>query len=141
MCIAISCMGLNTVIWLLKSHAIMDTNEFKAITDFLSSNESGKSWPDSVLSHSDVKTAKRNFRAKCSKFSVVNGTLHYNHKKHGPVRVILTTEKHRILQACHSDPASGHIGINKTMEKISSRYYWPGSVYNDVETFIGKHRG
>ena len=88
-------------------------------------------WPNGM--------AKRNVRRKCAAFTLISGTLHCHHKKHGDVRVIQQSEKNQILHACHSVPTSGHFGVNKTTQKSVSRYFWP-SLYKDVEDFIGKSR-
>ena len=118
----------------LHSITIMDSQEHRDYFNFLESPDECRSWPSHVKSKND----KRNFRQKCDKFVVVNGTLHYKHKKHGHVRVVLDTEKDTILQACHKSPADGgHFGINKTTAKITERYYWP-SQYKDIEEYIGK---
>jgi len=61
--------------------------------------------------------------------------LYYKHKKHGPVRVVKPEEVPVILRACHSDPLSGHQGINRTWEKVKRRYYWP-SMMKAVEDYI-----
>ena len=61
----------------------------------------------------------------------------YQHKKHGSLRVIRDVEKQQILEACHSAPTSGHLGVNKTANKVITRYYWP-SHYKDIEEYIGK---
>ena len=113
----------------------MDEIDCKEISDFLQSRTAQvRTWPKNKNS----KNSKRNFRQKCSNFALANGTLHYNHKKHGPVRVIKGDEKDTILQACHDSPGDGgHFGINKTTDKIVERYYWPG-MYEDIETYIGK---
>lgn len=124
--------------WLFISFFTMDIRETEEIIAFLNSNVDRKVWPESVKTKQDIKLAKRNFRAKCSKFCVVEGTLHYMHKKHGSLRVIHKSEKDQVLKACHSDPTGGHMGVNKTLQKVNTRYYWTGSVMKDVQDFIGK---
>ena len=57
---------------------------------------------------------------------VSGGTLLYNHKTFGLVRVIKDTEKNAIFKVWHTDTASGHQGINRTALKVKERYYWPG---------------
>ena len=52
--------------------------------------------------------------------------------KHGNLRVIKDYEKEQILNACHAAPISGHFGINKTTENITTRYLWP-SQYNNIQ--------
>ena len=37
-----------------------------------------------------------------------------------------------ILQECHDSPSDSHLGMTKTLEKIRSRFYWPGQ-RKDVE--------
>ena len=78
-----------------------------------------------------------NFRKKANKFTLVEGTLHYVHpKSKSHLRVIKASEKVTILTACHVTPASGHLGVNKSSDKVMSRYYWPGSQYADICNFI-----
>ena len=33
-----------------------------------------------------------------------------------------------ILQQLHDAPSASHLGVAKTLKKISSRFYWPGNV-------------
>ena len=82
-----------------------------------------------------VKNEKSNFRRKTRKFTISGGTLLYDHKTYGYVRVIQETEKDAILQGCHTDPLSGHQGINRTTTKIRERYYWPG-METDIKEYI-----
>ena len=37
-------------------------------------------------------------------------------------------EQRRILKACHVDPMSGHMGVKRTLNRISERFIWPGMV-------------
>ena len=39
--------------------------------------------------------------------------------------VIPTSLRHEILVGGHDDPLAGHLGVNKTYEKLRERYYWP----------------
>ena len=44
-------------------------------------------------------------------------------------------EQTRILKACHIDPTSGHMGIKKTVSRITERFLWPG-VISDVKHLV-----
>ena len=46
--------------------------------------------------------------------------------------VIPSSLCHELLVALHDDPTSGHLGPDKTYEKVRLQYYWPG-MYKDVE--------
>ena len=37
-----------------------------------------------------------------------------------------------VLQQLHSSPSGGHLGMFKTLEKVRSRFYWPGQRH-DIE--------
>ena len=51
--------------------------------------------------------------------------------------MIASSEKEAIIKACHSDPTSAHLGINKTTDKIASIYFWSG-LTKDVQEYIDK---
>ena len=40
--------------------------------------------------------------------------------------VIPASLRHEILVSLHDDPTAGHLGSDKTYEKVRLRYYWPG---------------
>ena len=46
--------------------------------------------------------------------------------------VIPASLRHEILVSLHDDPTAGHLGSEKTYEKVRLRYYWPG-MYKDIE--------
>lgn len=41
----------------------------------------------------------------------------------------------RILKSCHLDPTSGHMGIKKTLDRVTERFFWPG-VSKDVNSLV-----
>ena len=48
--------------------------------------------------------------------------------------VVPSKFRHFILNLAHHESSSGHFGINKTFEKISRYFYWPG-VRRDIKDF------
>lgn len=40
-----------------------------------------------------------------------------------------------ILESLHDEPTSGHLGVDKTLAAVRSRFYWPG-MYDDVHKFV-----
>ena len=40
-----------------------------------------------------------------------------------------------ILRACHLDPTSGHMGVKRTLRRITERYTWCG-ITKDVKKFV-----
>ena len=40
----------------------------------------------------------------------------------------------RIMKACHVDPTSGHMGVKRTLSRISERFIWPGMVKDVNDT-------
>lgn len=49
--------------------------------------------------------------------------------------VVPKYERKDILAYYHNDETSGHYGIERTMKKITSRYYWPG-IRKDIEKHV-----
>lgn len=49
--------------------------------------------------------------------------------------VIPEESRENILKECHDDPKSAHLGVQKTIDKVLDRYYWPG-VSKDVKTYV-----
>lgn len=41
----------------------------------------------------------------------------------------------RVLHENHSQPAAGHLGIRKTVNRVCNRYYWPGMM-RDIAKFV-----
>ncbi|CAG2194672.1 Transposon Ty3-G Gag-Pol polyprotein,Transposon Ty3-I Gag-Pol polyprotein,Leucine-rich repeat-containing protein 43 [Mytilus edulis] len=58
---------------------------------------------------------------------IQDGVLCKVHRDNNKSRVIVPlTERRRILQQCHDNKTSGHLGIKKTQSRIKDRFYWPG---------------
>lgn len=45
--------------------------------------------------------------------------------------VVPTPLRHEILVGGHDDPLAGHLGVNKTYDKLRDRYYWPKMFSDD----------
>ncbi|CAG2204810.1 unnamed protein product [Mytilus edulis] len=67
---------------------------------------------------------------------IQDGVLCKVHRDNNKSRVIVPlTERRRILQQCHDNKTSGHLGIKKTLSRIKDRFYWPG-VRQDIVAYI-----
>ncbi|XP_075737366.1 uncharacterized protein LOC142776934 [Rhipicephalus microplus] len=75
-----------------------------------------------------------------------NGTMHekgglmYRHYKDRKCKILdqlVASEKYHknILCLCHGNGWSGHLGVNKTKERLLLEYYWPGC-FKDVELLV-----
>ncbi len=60
-------------------------------------------------------------------WSEVEGVLHYECKPYIP-----ETLRADLLERNHDDPRAGHFGVEKTLELLSHKYYWP-KMRTDVE--------
>lgn len=49
--------------------------------------------------------------------------------------VVPTKYRDDLLSLCHGNCWSGHLGVNKTKERLLGEYYWPGC-FKDVERYV-----
>lgn len=72
---------------------------------------------------------------KFSDFAIVDNQLFRHISRHPddedctPWKLCVATHlRERVLEENHSQPAAGHLGIRKTINRVCNRYYWPGMV-------------
>ena len=42
-------------------------------------------------------------------------------------RIVIPEElRSEVLAACHDHPTAGHLGTNKTLDRVGTRFFWPG---------------
>ena len=63
-------------------------------------------------------------------WSEVEGVLHYDGKPYIPEA--LRTD---LLERNHDDPLAGHFGVERTLELLSRKYYWP-KMRADIEKYV-----
>ncbi|KAL5477308.1 hypothetical protein EMCRGX_G024090 [Ephydatia muelleri] len=82
------------------------------------------------------KDKKRAFRRKALGYKVERGRLCYYHKSSKSWKQVPSEkERQRILNACHALPTGGHLGHDKTYNKVADRYHWK-CMYKDIEAYI-----
>ena len=60
-----------------------------------------------------------------SEFALKNGVL-FKRSTRGRFRLAVPSQlQEQILFMCHDSPQSGHLGIEKTLARVTSRYWWP----------------
>ena len=67
-----------------------------------------------------------------------NGVWHHLTKRGREVIHLLAVPSQfraDILDSIHKHPSGGHFGVNKTVNKVWQKYYWPG-LYQDVVNYI-----
>lgn len=81
---------------------------------------------------------RRPFTRGLSTFCLHNGVL--VKKNFSPTRteyllVVPSDLRNEILEACHDDPTSGHLGQARTLARIRARYYWP-RLASDAASYV-----
>jgi hypothetical protein len=73
---------------------------------------------------------RRRYIQLWSQLEMVDGVPHRCVDKGTPSKrlVLVVPRKMRadLLKLSHDDPCSGHMGINRCLERLQQRYYWPG---------------
>lgn len=80
---------------------------------------------------------------RSERFRIQNGKLYYDSCGVGRKRlsnfkyklVVPYENRKKILEECHDDPKSGHMGVQKTLNRVFDRYYWNGMA-KDVKTYV-----
>ena len=98
---------------------------------------------DSVTSFSAFLVYKHGLR-KCKFFIHDGGRLFYTggsrekRKENEKPRLVVESadERKRIIASIHDQ---AHLGRDKTLSKVTSRYYWP-EMYNDICSYVSISR-
>ena len=81
------------------------------------------------------KDKKRAVRKRAATLVLEDGEV-FVQQKNRKVKVIRSREDQLLtVQACHSDPTSGHFGMKKTWRRLTERFYWKGMVA-DMDDFV-----
>ena len=73
---------------------------------------------------------------KCAATLVLDNGEVFVQQKNRKVKVIRSREDQLLtVQACRSDPTSGHFGMKKTWRRLTERFYWKGMVA-DMDDFV-----
>ncbi len=78
------------------------------------------------------ESRKRAIRKFSKNVALVDGVLHYDHRKW----ISDSKLQGQILNSIHNDSSGGcHFGRDKTRQKIAMRYYWHG-MYEDIDEYV-----
>ena len=83
-----------------------------------------KPWFEKVTEMEGVKQANAGFREEAT--YVVRGGILYQCKKKVEALVLPQQFRHRVMELGHTIPWAGHMGFQKTLNRIASRFVWPG---------------
>ena len=81
------------------------------------------------------KDKKRAVRRKAATLTVEKGEVFLRRHQRRVKVVTSGEEQKRIVNACHSEPTSGHFGVNKTWRRVAERFYWKG-MSDDVKDLV-----
>lgn len=83
-------------------------------------------------------TAPRAFKRALSSLCVRNGVLmkkNFSASQTPYLIVVPMCLRDEILQACHDEPTSGHLGVTRTLARLKEKYYWP-RLHSDVSHYV-----
>ena len=78
--------------------------------------------------------AKKSNDLHLRNFVVKNGLLYYQDNKTTRV-VVPTSLRSSLIQRAHASPTSGHMGYNKVLKKLKTKFYWP-NMAKDISKFV-----
>lgn len=108
--------------------------EVVQLIDFLPDN--GDAWYEKLLREVE------NGMSRSRRYKIVNGRLFYDPSIKGRrltnwkwKLVVPKGSRESVLNECHDDPKSAHLGVQKTIDRVLDRYYWPG-LSRDVRAYV-----
>jgi hypothetical protein len=104
----------------------MDLTLYNNILYYITHNQ----FPTDVLGKTEQKQLQ-----KLSKHYSIKNNLLYKNTKIKSLRVIKDSEVESLLFMLHSHPSGGHLGIEKVVEKVREKYYWP-QFFEDIKIYI-----
>ena len=75
-----------------------------------------------------LKQPPRTFRRTISSFFLRDNILYkrnFDPSARTALLVVPSAMREEILNACHDEPSSGHLGFTRTLARIRHKYYWP----------------
>ena len=79
---------------------------------------------------------QKKFKALSDRYQVIQNKLYITLKEgRTPIPVIREGETTKYLYLFHNDPTAGHLGTQKTFEKIKRVCYW-SEMYNEVKQYV-----
>uniref|UniRef100_A0AAR2M2K3 Gypsy retrotransposon integrase-like protein 1 n=1 Tax=Pygocentrus nattereri TaxID=42514 RepID=A0AAR2M2K3_PYGNA len=81
-----------------------------------------------------VKCSQGNSLSKCDMQFVVRNNILYRVKNDVEQLVVPTCMRQNVLKMGHSEPWAGHLGQDKTLNRIAARFFWP-RLHLDVVEF------
>ena len=110
----------------LRASQIAD-DDLKKIITWKESCHSRPAWKDVSIENKPVKT----YWSQWDRLSLRNGVLcrRWESEAGDEVRwqfVIPSNLRNDILHELHTRETAGHLGVNKTLERVKERFYWPG---------------
>jgi len=74
--------------------------------------------------------------AYTQRFTTIDGILYYQCPTSGKSLVVIPKHlQQSVLIECHDNPISAHLGFNKTLDRVSKRYYWK-KLRSDVKQYV-----
>lgn len=113
----------------MAEHEPQSVYSFGEIHAYLTNSEYPPDKPD--------KNYRRGLRKRCKYFCIQGGRLYYVGGKLDKVktpRLVIEAceERHRIVRSIHDQ---GHLGRDKTLSEINTRYYWP-DMYKHITAYV-----
>lgn len=113
---------------------IVQILQYAALLDFL--QPTGDAWYERLLK--EVESGN----ARSRRYKLEKGKLFYDPSVKGRRlsnyrwKLVVPLEgRSDVLRECHDDPKSAHLGVQKTIDRVMDRYYWPG-LTRDIKAYV-----
>lgn len=124
----------NVVADAISRFPIVQILNYAALLDFVQPTKD--SWYENLLE--EVKLGK----ARSRRYKELGNKLFYDPHISGrrlsnwKWKLVIPKEaRGQVLYECHDDPKSAHLGVQKTIDRVLDRYYWPG-LSKDVKNYV-----
>lgn len=94
----------------------------------LADGQKSSSWWREIIAGLEEESPSSRVRKLCRNFEIRNGVLHHRIILRGKsfYRLCLPPERvEQVLTACHDEASAGHLGVDRTLDKIGRRFFWP----------------